>query len=144
MQGDFGFDTLAVSACMLGCATAYDGASRLDIDLIKKIKGQIIVPVCPEQLSGMPTPRVPSEIQPGRESVMNKEGVDVTEFFTKGKILTLESMKYNNCIKAVLKNGSPSCGTSWIYDGSFQGIRIAGMGMTAEYLLSNGFEVSAG
>ncbi len=141
---DAGFPVLAVSACMLGYASAYDGKSRLDLELITKIKGKILVPVCPEQLGGMSTPRIPSEIQPGRKSVCNLNGEDVTAFFENGKIRTIDIVHGYSIKEAILKDGSPSCGSTWIYDGSFTGVRISGMGIASEYLQQHCIKVTNG
>ena len=97
--------------------------------------------VCPEQLGGLPTPRIPSEIignsldiLDGKGEVVNKEGSDVTAQFIKGAKETLDIAKKLNIKTAILKDGSPSCGVNYIYDGNFSGTKIKGMGVTAQLL----------
>ena len=103
-----------------------------------KNKGEL-VPVCPEVLGGLPTPRSCSEICDGK--VVNTEGTDVTEQFNKGAEETLKIARENNVILAILKQGSPSCGCKKIYDGTFSGKKISGMGVTARLLTDNGIVV---
>lgn len=130
-----------VSACLYGYCTRYDGRSNLLKDktfLEWKNRGKLI-PVCPEVLGGLSTPRPPAEICGG--CVINKDGNDVTENFVKGAQEALKIAKENNVVVAVLKDGSPSCGCRNIYDGSFSGKKIPGAGICARLLLENGIAV---
>lgn len=132
---------ILVSACLYGECTRYDGANNIiknPFFLKWKNKG-VLVPVCPEVLGGLKTPRPCSEIKNGR--VINSLGEDVTESFEKGARSALEIAKKNNVLFAVLKQGSPSCGCKQIYDGSFSGKKISGTGVAARMLLDNGFVV---
>ena len=98
-----------------------------------------LVPVCPEILGGLPTPRTPSERQ--GERVMSKTGVDVTAAYQKGAEEALRLARLFGCRKALLKERSPSCGRGQIYDGSFSGRLIPGDGVTARLLQQEGIAV---
>lgn len=131
---------IAVSACLLGFDCRYDGTSNLDPELVSHLRGCEIIPVCPETLGGMSTPRIPSEIRSdGR--VLNQTGEDVTAFFERGKVETLALLRRNGCDRILLKDGSPSCGYLRIYDGTFRHRKIPGMGITAKYLQDNGITI---
>ena len=130
-----------VSACLLGEACKYSGGSNYDqrvVDWLKKT-GAEAVPVCPEVMGGLPTPRMPSEIHGGR--VVTKDGRDVTECFQRGAEAALRAALRNQCSLAVLKERSPSCGCGSIYDGTFTGTVVKGDGMTARLLLQAGIKV---
>ncbi|MDD3841934.1 MAG: DUF523 domain-containing protein [Candidatus Izemoplasmatales bacterium] len=131
---------IAVSACLLGCDCKYNGGSNLDENVIQFVKGYKVVSVCPEVLGGMTTPRKPSEIQPDG-SVMNKIGEDVSAYFDRGKLATLAILKQNNCTEIILKDGSPSCGYTQVYDGTFTYKLISGKGITTQYLTDNGITI---
>ena len=148
-----GSDTLniLVSSCLLGINSKYSGGTNINdrvMELLKK-KGYTLIPVCPEQLGGLATPREPAEIQNGTASdvlkgdakVANKIDEDVTEQFVKGAIETLRIAKLYNCSAAILKSKSPTCGYGIIYDGSFSGRLIEGNGVTAQLLSDNGIKV---
>jgi len=134
-------EVVAVSACLLGFACRYDGQTKLNHSVINMIKGKKVIPICPETLGGMNTPRIVSEIQKDGLTVLNQQGLDVTCFFNSGKEQTLLILRQNNCKQAILKDGSPSCGTTCIYDGSFTNQKIKGEGITCQYLKANGIEV---
>ncbi len=134
-------EVVATSACLLGVACRYDGLSKLNHSVINLVKGKIIIPICPEILGGMKTPRIASEIQKDKVTVLNQQGQDVTSFFHSGSKHSLETLRLYNCKQAILKNGSPSCGTTCIYDGSFTNQKITGEGITCQYLKANGIEV---
>lgn len=132
---------ILVSACLYGECTRYDGkSSALKNPIFSKWKKRgILVPVCPEVLGGLKTPRPRSEISDGR--VLNELGEDVTESFEEGARRTLETAEKHDVVFAVLKQSSPSCGCRQIYDGTFSGSKIPGSGVTAELLLNNGIVV---
>lgn len=130
---------ILVSACLLGVACRYDGKSKGIEKIIELSKKYNLIPVCPEQLGGLPTPRVPSEKL--KDKVINSEGIDVTVEYKKGTEEALRLAKIFNCPLAVLKAKSPSCGCGKIYDGSFSKRLIEGNGVTAQLLLENGIEV---
>lgn len=129
----------AVSACLCGIRCRYDGNDNC-IPRVKELyESGKAVPVCPEVMGGMPTPREPSEINGSR--VMNKAGEDVTEYFEKGAEAALEICLRHNIKKAILKQNSPSCGSKYIYDGTFSGRLTEGKGMAARLFSENGIEV---
>lgn len=98
-----------------------------------------LVPVCPEQLGGLPTPRTPSERR-GDRVVMNT-GADVTEQYRRGAEAALRLCRLTGCEAAILKERSPSCGCGRIYDGTFTGTLTDGDGVTAALLKENGIKV---
>ena len=133
---------LLVSACLLGCACRYDGKSKPVPELEKlRAVGHTLVPVCPEVLGGLPTPRSPAELQPGGR-VVNRAGEDVTAAYLEGACRTLELARTEGCTLAVLKANSPSCGSRQIYDGSFSGKLVPGQGVTARLLGESGIRVA--
>jgi len=123
---------ILISACLLGVRCRYDGASKPHPDVAELAKQHVLVPVCPEQLGGLPTPRVPAERQ--GKSVVTRCGTDVTEPYRRGAEETLALCELLGCEAAVLKERSPSCGCGQIYDGTFSGTLCAGDGVTAELL----------
>lgn len=132
-----------VSACLCGVNCKYDGGhneNEIITNLLKEGKAML---VCPEQLGGLPTPRLPSEIVEfdGEISVISRDGEDVTAQFLKGARETLEIAKKMGISKAILKARSPSCGSDGIYDGTFQKKLVDGMGFTAKLLEENGISV---
>ncbi|WP_026477020.1 DUF523 domain-containing protein [Alkaliphilus transvaalensis] len=140
---------ILVSACLLGVNCKYSGGHNLKENLIKELENRSIVPICPEQLGGLTTPRPPAEIQggngqdvlAGNGSVSRNDGIDVTEAFIKGAEETLKIAQLLGIKEAILKANSPSCGNKRIYDGSFSGKKIAGIGVTAALLESRGIKV---
>lgn len=130
---------LLISACLLGCACRYDGKSKPHPLAVELARRGLAVPVCPEQLGGLPTPRKPSERQSGR--VVMADGRDVTAEYRRGAEETLHLARLYGCTAAVLKERSPSCGKGQIYDGTFTGTLTAGDGVTAELLTAGGIEV---
>jgi len=127
------------SACLLGVRCRYDGKSKPCEKVIELAKKEILIPICPEQLGGLPTPREPSEQQNKR--VMMKSGKDVTRNFGLGAEEALRISRMFNINEAILKQRSPSCGSGQIYDGSFSGTLIKGDGVTTELLRRNGIKV---
>lgn len=132
---------LLVSACLLGVACRYDGASKgLSEDVLRALMARhTLVPVCPEQLGGLPTPRTPAERIEDR--VMTKDGRDVTAEYRHGAEQALHLARLCGCKIALLKERSPSCGSGTIYDGTFTGGLTAGDGVTAALLRENGITV---
>ncbi|HLN19171.1 MAG TPA: DUF523 domain-containing protein [Patescibacteria group bacterium] len=127
------------SACLLGINCRYDGKNRVNEKVLELAKKEKLIPVCPEQLAGLPTPRSKSEISNGK--VIAENGDDVTEQFQKGAEETLRIAKENNITEAIMKQKSPSCGCGKIFDGTFSGKVIDGWGMTADLLRKNGIKV---
>ena len=128
-----------VSACLLGKACRYDGRSKPNRGVISVLSDFSYVPVCPEELGGLPTPRKPSEIVGDR--VVMVDGTDVTEQYKKGAEITLRIAEEQGCKIAVLKARSPSCGKGCVYDGTYTGTIISGNGITAQLLMDNGITV---
>jgi len=127
------------SACLLGIKCRYDGKSKPNKKVIKLSKKEILIPVCPEQLGGLATPREPAE-QNGRK-VITKSGKDVTLKFENGAKQVLKLARLFDAREAILKQKSPSCGCGKIYDGSFSGKVINGDGITTSLLKKNGIQV---
>jgi uncharacterized protein YbbK (DUF523 family) len=128
-----------VSACLLGTRCRYDGRSKRNNKVIALLQNEILIPVCPEQLGGLPTPRIPSEQR--NERVYSQTGEDVTEYFIRGAEEILRLAELYGIKEAILKQRSPSCGCGQIYDGSFSGRIIEGDGVTAALLKRNGIKV---
>lgn len=126
-------------ACLLGVKCRYDGKDKLNKKVLGLAKRKILIPVCPEQLGGLPTPREPAE-QRGNK-VITKSGKDVTQNFRKGAKEVLKIAKLFNIKEAILKQRSPSCGCGEIYDGTFSGKIIKGDGVTTSLLKKNGIKV---
>ena len=136
---------IIVSACLLGENCKYSGGNNKSVNVIKYLEDKEYILVCPEQLGGLSTPRNPSEIitygnkdgndvLSGCTKVLSNKGIDVTKNFIQGAEETLKIAKEHNAKTAILKAGSPSCGYKKIYDGSFLGNKIQGMGVTAAIL----------
>ena len=130
---------ILVSACLLGLCTRYKGDGCRCDRLLALAKEHTLIPVCPEQLGGLPTPRDPSERVGDR--VMSCIGNDVTRQYALGAQCALTIAQLANIDFAILKAKSPSCGRGLIYDGTFTGGKIPGNGVTAELLLANGIPV---
>lgn len=130
---------ILVSACLLGENCKYNGTNNRNDAVIKLGEKHTIIPICPEKLSGLPTPRPPAEIKDGR--VFNNIGGDVTAEFFDGAEKALYVAEECGCLAAVLKERSPSCGFGKIYDGSFTSTLINGNGITAQLLYDNGITV---
>lgn len=129
-----------VSACLAGYPCRYDGRDNAREDIIALVKAGEALPVCPECLGGLSTPRSPCERQRDG-SVINREGEDKSEAFLRGAQLCLQLCRLYGINKAILKAKSPSCGVGYIYDGSFSGRLVQGNGLCAELLEKAGMEV---
>ena len=134
-------ERLLISACFLGKNCKYSGGNNaLPPELLARLREKYhLVPVCPEQLGGLPTPRQPSERR--GELVATRDYENVTAEFERGAEEALKLCHLYRCRYAILKERSPSCGTGWIYDGSFRGRLVHGYGVTAELLASYGVTV---
>ena len=129
---------ILISACLLGVCCRYDGDSKAYPGIEQLARQHTLVPVCPEQLGGLPTPRPPAERRGDR--VVTRSG-DVTEQYRRGAEEALKLCKLFGCEAAVLKERSPSCGRGAVYDGTFTGTLTPGDGVTAELLASHGIPV---
>lgn len=130
---------ILVSACLLGKNCKYNGGNNLNQSVLGFIEGHEVIGVCPEQLGGLSTPRLPAEMVEG--VVTNKEGVSVDNEFRKGAQEALAVALENKVDLAILQSRSPSCGVKEIYDGSFSGKKIKGQGVFAKLLSSRGIKV---
>ena len=131
---------ILISACLAGIPCRYDGGANTVTTLAELTARGEALPVCPEVLGGLPTPRIPSERLPdGR--VVNAAGEDLTEAFRLGAERALELCRSHGCSCAVLKARSPSCGKGVIYDGSFTHTRVPGDGVFAALLRENGVRI---
>lgn len=131
--------SILVSACLLGAACKYSGSDNFCPKVAALVKDYHLVPVCPEQLGGLPTPRTPAERQGNR--VITKDGQDITAAYHRGAQEAWKLAKLFGCDTAILKARSPSCGAQGIYDGTFTGTVIPGSGVTAELLRDAGIRV---
>lgn len=123
---------ILVSACLLGTNCKYSGGNNLCPAVVHLAEHYSLIPVCPEQLGGLPTPRSPAERQ--GTAVVSCEGNDVTVQYQKGAEEALKLAQLFGCDTAILKARSPSCGHGIIYDGTFTGTKIPGSGVAAALL----------
>jgi uncharacterized protein YbbK (DUF523 family) len=139
-----------ISACLLGIKCAWNGKDSYKSDkAIELLNSETLIPVCPEQLGGLKTPRIAQEIQggtgkdvlDGRCKVLNKDGEDVTEEFITGAEETLKIAKLFHIKEFIGKSKSPSCGCGQIHDGTFSQKLIDGDGVTIALLKRNGIRV---
>ena len=130
------------SACLLGIKCRYDDKIKPNKKLLKLAKKEVLIPVCPEQLGGLSTPREPSQIVGGSKvKIMTETGKDVTKNFIRGAKEVLKLAKLFNIKEAILKQRSPSCGCGQIHDGTFSGKVIEGNGITTTLLKKNRIKV---
>ena len=130
---------IAVSACLLGDNCKYNGGNNYSEKVAEFVKGHDIIPVCPEIMGGLPTPRKPSEIVNG--IVKHKDGSSVDAEFRKGAELALNKVITNGVDLVILQSRSPSCGVKQIYDGTFSGTLIPGQGVFVKLLKENNIRV---
>ena len=130
---------VVVSACLLGENCKYNGGNNRNPAVLDFIRGKEVIPVCPEVLAGLGTPRVP--IENLGDKVVTQEGKDVTEALRGAveQILTRLSGEDVECV--ILKSRSPTCGVKQVYDGSFSGTLVDGMGVLARALRDAGYRV---
>ncbi|MDQ0202282.1 2-thiouracil desulfurase family protein [Neobacillus ginsengisoli] len=140
---------ILVSSCFAGLDVRYNGTNCLNDKISKLVEENKAITICPELLGGFSTPREPAEIiggngedvLDGNAKVVDKSGKDVTQLYIKGAYSTLEQAIELNATLVVLKENSPSCGGSTIYNGEFTGKKIMGMGVTSALLKRNGLKV---
>lgn len=135
-------EKLLVSACLVGENCKYSGGNNYSPAVAALGEHYELIPVCPEQLGGLPTPRTPSE-RVG-DKVLTRDGRDVTDAFRRGAEKVLEIALAQGITRAVLQERSPSCGWGRIYDGTFTGTLIPGQGVTAQLLRAHGIAVYGG
>lgn len=130
---------IMVSACLLGENCKYNGGNNLSQKVLNFIKGHEVIPVCPEVMGGLPTPRLSSEIVNG--VVTASDGHSVDDEFRKGAHMGLALAEENKVELVILQSRSPSCGVKQVYDGTFSGNKIAGQGIFAQLLIENGYKI---
>lgn len=128
-----------VSQCLLGAPCRYDGRCAGNEDVRREAAARGWIPVCPEILGGLPTPRVPAERQ--GERVVARDGADVTAAYRRGAEEALRLARLYGAKYALLKERSPSCGSGAVYDGAFCGRLVPGDGVTAALLKAHGVAV---
>lgn len=129
----------AVSACLCGFNCRYDGKSKTNENIVRLYRSGLAIPVCPEKEGGLTVPRTPCEIVNGR--VISSDGEDRTDAYMKGSYKVLDICQKFGIKKAILKQNSPSCGSNYIYDGTFTSSLIEGEGVTTKLLREHGIEV---
>ncbi len=128
-------EKLLISACLLGVNCKYNGKNNYN-ELVTKLKEKYeLIPICPEVMGGLSIPRDPSEII--GDKVISNKGLDVTKEYQMGANMSLNTALKLNVKKALLKDGSPSCGKNYIYDGTFTKTKIDGMGITTRLFVEN-------
>lgn len=134
-------EPLFISGCLLGLCCRFDGKSKpLPQETLCRLQKKYqLIPVCPEQLGGLATPREPAERCGDR--FVTQTGKDVTEQYRRGAQEVLRLAQFFECKKALLKERSPACGAGQIYDGRFTKTLVLGNGAAAELLLNNGIAV---
>lgn len=141
---------ILISSCTAGFATRYNAKDKHHSQMRELSERFILIPFCPEQAGGLPTPREPAEIEQGKEAkdvlkgsakIYTKSGKDVTDAFLRGARMALEVCRLNNVDMVILQSKSPSCALRLVYDGSFSGNMKEGMGITAQLLVENGYAV---
>ncbi len=140
-------DSLVVSACLLGARCRYDGGHSEDPALSEALRDQPVVAICPEELGGLPTPRPAAHLvggggddvwRGGARVLRAHDGGDVTEEFERGARRVLATALEVGAKRAILKDGSPSCGSSHVVR---EGRTVRGRGVTTALLLDHGLEV---
>lgn len=134
--------TILVSACLLGTPCRYDGKSKPHrlVQAFLKASHARVIPICPEVMGGLLTPRPPAEIQPdGR--VRTQSGLDVTDAYDQGAEKVLHLAQKEGADLVILQAKSPSCGVSSRYDGSFTKTLVKEPGITARLLKAHGFQL---
>ena len=128
-----------VSACIMGSNCKYNGKNNVNIRAINFLKDKEVISICPEVLAGMKIPRSCAEIVNGR--VVDKNGNDVSLKYDKAVSIALSKIQNENIDLVILQSRSPTCGVNQIYDGSFTGKLIGGMGLFAKELKQRGYKV---
>ena len=130
---------IIVSACLLGENCKYNGGNNYDAAVAEFILGREVIPVCPEKLAGLGIPRTPIEIQGDR--VVSRDGNDVTKAIETAIAAILKQLEGEDIECAILKARSPTCGVRQVYDGSFTGTLVDGMGKLSLALKEAGYAV---
>jgi len=142
---------ILVSACLCGINCNYKGESKPNEKVLDLVKSRKAIPVCPEQLGGLTTPRSGArivsgkgeDVLDGKSKVITDDGQDVTINYVKGAKEVLALAKMLNVKEVILKQGSPSCGCGKTQGGEMQRILVQGDGATTSLLKKNGINVSS-
>lgn len=131
-----------VSACLAGINCKYSGGNSFNQKIFDMVKEGKAIPICPEQLGGLETPRNPAEIRiiDGIQHVIDNKGNDLTKQFEKGAKEVIEFAKQLGVKSFILRPRSPSCGIGRIYSGNFDGKLVTGNGILVELCKNNGIE----
>ncbi|MCX7019580.1 MAG: DUF523 domain-containing protein [bacterium] len=141
---------IIVSSCLAGLCSNYKQGACPRPRIAELVEQGKAIPVCPEQLGGLPTPREPAEIigsgagdcvLDGRARVMTRDGRDVTGNYLRGAAETLKLAQMTGASLVILNERSPSCGVKAVYDGTFSHRAIPGCGVTTALFVRNGFQV---
>ena len=143
-------ERFVVSACLVGAHSRFDGTAAAHPTVVRLVREGRALPVCPEQLGGLPTPRPRAEIKggdgeaaiQGKARVLAEQGEDLTDRFIRGAQEAAELAALFGATKAILKSRSPSCGSGAVYDGSFTGRLVKGDGVLAALLRKKGIDVA--
>lgn len=127
------------SACLLGINCRYNAKTKPNKKIINLALKETLIPICPEQLGGLPTPRPAAEIKDNK--VLTKNGDDITKQFRQGAKEVLKIAKLFNIKSTIFKQRSPSCGCGQIYGDNFSGKIIKGDGITTRLLKDNGIRI---
>lgn len=130
---------IVVSACLLGCNCKYNGKNNLNQAVVDFVTGHNVISVCPETMSGLPSPRPCVEMVQG--VFLDENGKNVDEIFRKGTAAAVEKISQEDIDLAILQSRSPTCGVHEIYDGTFSGTLIPGQGVFAKALMERGIKV---
>jgi len=130
-----------VAACLCGMNCRFNGTNKLNQDILDTVARGEAIPVCPEQMGGLPTPREPCEQQ--GDKIISAAGKDYTAEFSKGATETLKLAKAVGATEFIGRIKSPSCGTGKVFDGTFSGTLVDGNGVAADLLEKNGIKVSS-
>ena len=130
---------VAVSACLIGQNTKYDGTNNYNQAVVEYLKDKEYIVICPEVMGGLSTPRIPSERV--NDKVINKENEDVTYQFVTGANVAIKMLLDNNIDTVILKSKSPSCGYGLIYDGSFTATLTSGNGVFTDLAIKHNIKV---
>ena len=130
---------ILVSACLLGRDCKYNGGNNLNQKVADFVKDKEVIEVCPEVLAGLGVPRVTMEIVGGR--LVNRDGVDIDAVVRRAVAAILTEVREEGIECAILKSRSPTCGVRQVYDGTFSGSLVDGMGVLAKALMDAGYRV---
>lgn len=131
--------TILVSACLLGENCKYNGGNNRNERVLRYIEGHEVIPVCPEMLGGLPSPRKPVQWRDGH--AVTADGDDCTAAFNRGVERAMTQIDGKHIDLAILQSRSPTCGVKQVYDGTFTGTKIDGQGALAKALAARGIKL---